>query len=150
MTRPAGLELRVGEPGDRLVAAASASAFAVANGADRRTAREIALCVSELVSNVERYAVGGTVTLRTVGEAGGTVEIVVADRGPGLVDFDRARRDGYSQGRMTLPGEPVGSGRSLGVGLGAVERMMDSVSVEVEPGHGTVVTARRRLGRRSR
>jgi hypothetical protein len=58
------------------------------------------------------------------------VEIVAADRGPGIGDPGAAIADGHS------------TAGTLGVGLGAVHRLSDAVTVFSEPGRGTVVTAR--------
>ncbi len=130
--------------GDRMACASLAMRFAENAGIERRAVKEIGVCVAELVSNVERYAEHGCLMVRIVDDDGTFLEIEVVDRGPGIADLGAARADGWSAGRMREPGEPV-SRRSLGVGLGAVGRLMDRVSFESYPGRGTRVLARKRL-----
>jgi len=95
-----------------------------------RTA-ETVLAVSELVTNMRKHAVEGSLllrVLRTPTTAG--VEVVVIDRGPGIADVEAAMRDGMST---------VGT---LGVGLGAVRRLADTFDIHSRPGVGTVQLAR--------
>jgi serine/threonine-protein kinase RsbT len=141
-------EIRVSsiEPGDRMACATLAIRFAERAGACRRAATEIGLCVAELVSNVEKYASRGALRVRLVDE-GRTLEVEVRDAGPGIFDVTVARQDGWSFGRHRHLGEPT-SRRSLGIGLGAVDRLMDEVMFESRPGFGTRVVARKRLHRR--
>jgi hypothetical protein len=59
------------------------------------------------------------------------VEVVAIDTGPGIADVAAALRDHHS------------TGGTLGLGLPAVRRMSDEMSVDTAPGVGTTVTARR-------
>lgn len=94
-------------------------------------AAEVGLAVTELGTNLAKHAVEGLVVVRSVrAVTQAAVEIVALDRGPGMADVDALRRDGES------------TTGTLGVGLGAVARLADAMSVLSEPGHGTVVTAR--------
>ncbi|WLQ40518.1 ATP-binding protein/SpoIIE family protein phosphatase [Streptomyces laculatispora] len=97
---------------------------------EQRTA-ELVLAVSELASNIVKHAVDGSLLLRTLRtrEVAG-VEVVVVDTGPGMADVPAALRDGTS------------STGTLGIGLGAVQRLADSFDIHSRPGQGTVQLAR--------
>ena len=115
---------------------------ALAISAARRMAREIgfgeseefliATAVSELSTNILRYAGSGQVTLRAVRAYGRTgIEVVAMDAGPGIADIGRAMEDHYS------------TGGTLGLGLPSVKRIMDVFCVEPRPVRGTICTARK-------
>jgi anti-sigma regulatory factor (Ser/Thr protein kinase) len=109
----------------------AAAALARRIGLDAQRAGQVALAVSELASNLSKHAVDGVLLLRvvrTVQQAG--IEVLAMDRGPGMVDVAHALRDGVS------------STGTLGIGLGAVVRLADSVDVESQSGRGTVLAAR--------
>lgn len=92
---------------------------------------EIGIAVTEIGTNLVKHATEGALVLRTVRAIDeGAIEVVAIDRGPGIVDLERAWRDGES------------SAGTLGVGLGAVARLSDSCAAFSEPGRGTVLTAR--------
>jgi anti-sigma regulatory factor (Ser/Thr protein kinase) len=106
---------------------------AVEQGLDRVAAEEVVLVVSELATNLVRYARGGELLVRALQPVG--VEVLSRDRGPGIADLEVAQRDGHS------------TGGGLGLGLGAVGRLMDSCEIESGP-DGTRVTARKLPSRR--
>lgn len=87
---------------------------------------------SELAHNQLAHARHGVVLVRVAerGEQRG-LEVVAADRGPGIADVARA-----------LEGRPSGRG-SLGVGLAAVLELADEVDIDVRLGEGTCVWARK-------
>ncbi len=93
---------------------------------------ELVNVASELAHNQLRHAARGTLLVRAVrrGEQLG-LEVVAADRGPGIADVARAL-----EGRPSRPG-------SLGVGLSAVFELADEVDVDVRLGEGTCVWARK-------
>lgn len=98
--------------------------------ADNRIA-EVSIVVTELATNLDRHAEQGTLVIRSIrGTTQAAVEVVAADRGPGIADLASAFEDGRS------------SAGTLGVGLGAVYRLSDAMTAFSEPGRGTVVTAR--------
>ena len=77
---------------------------------------EISVVASELASNVVRHAGGGEITASPVEGPGKTgIQIFAEDQGPGIVDVELALKDGYS------------TAGGLGVGLGAVNRLMDEL-----------------------
>jgi len=141
-------------PVDALLSSSESRRFAAALGFGRREQWEVGIVVQELATNALAYGDGGAVVLRATGEeADGErrrgIEIRVEDRGPGIPDLDSAVQDGFSQGR-SVSGDDFDPRRdSLGIGLGAVLRLMDTVAFENKPGGGLLVTAYKFLGRRA-
>ena len=126
---------------DRLATAAVARSFGLRVGLSAARSQELAVAVAELASNVARHARDGTLVLRRLETPRPMVEVVCRDRGPGIEDPVAARRDGFSGGKQLAPDASRREG--CGLGLGAVERMMDEVEIETELGVGTTVTARK-------
>jgi serine/threonine-protein kinase RsbT len=94
----------------------------------------IATAVSELTRNVVRYATDsrGEMRMRALTEGNRTgLEIVVADRGPGIANLDEAMQAGYT------------SGPGLGMGLPGTRRLMDEMQIDTALGRGTIVTVRK-------
>ncbi|PSM45351.1 serine/threonine protein kinase [Streptomyces dioscori] len=97
---------------------------------ERRTA-ELVLAVTELATNLTKHAVDGSLLLRVLrDDTTAGVEVVVVDTGPGMADVPAALQDGMS----TLG--------TLGIGLGAIDRLADSLHIHSRPGLGTVQLAR--------
>ncbi|HEV2635785.1 MAG TPA: ATP-binding SpoIIE family protein phosphatase [Actinocrinis sp.] len=117
---------------DELTAArGAAAALARRVGLSPQRSGEVSLAVSELASNLAKHAQDGSILLRVVRtdhHAG--VEVLSIDKGPGMVDVAESVRDGVS------------SAGTLGIGLGAVVRLADSVDVDSAPGRGTILAAR--------
>jgi serine/threonine-protein kinase RsbT len=96
-------------------------------------AEAIVLAVSELASNLVRYASGGEVLVAPCAQAAGAgIVIHSRDGGPGIADVELALRDGYS------------TGGGLGCGLPAVRRLMDDFTLTTSPA-GTSIEARKWL-----
>ena len=103
-------------------------------GFDESTACRIATAVSELARNIIKYADSGDIVLRPRdGVLKSGIEVIAQDRGPGIADVEMALRDSYT------------TGRSLGLGLPGVRRLMDEFDIDTEPGEGTRVTIRKWL-----
>ncbi|HEX5982613.1 MAG TPA: ATP-binding protein [Solirubrobacterales bacterium] len=101
--------------------------FAAAQGADERLVADVALAVSEAVTNVVKYAYEAGVpgSIELVGSAkGDLLEIWVRDRGTG---FGRGSEDG------------------LGLGLSIIARLCEDMKI-VQEGNGTEVRMRFALG----
>jgi anti-sigma regulatory factor (Ser/Thr protein kinase) len=94
-------------------------------------ADQLALAVTEAASNLHKHASEGSLWLgvNRDGEPPG-IDLVTIDAGPGLPDVAAALRDGHS------------TAGTLGIGLGAIQRLADSVDLYSVPGHGTALTAR--------
>lgn len=94
----------------------------------------IATAISEIARNMVIYADGGQVRMALASKNGRMgIEMVAADRGPGIPDIGQAMQDGFS------------TGRSLGLGLPGARRLMDEFEIISEVGQGTTVTMRKWL-----
>ncbi|RFU40064.1 transcriptional regulator [Actinomadura logoneensis] len=91
----------------------------------------VQLAVTEAATNLVKHAVRGEMLVR-VSRRGGdaAIEFVCFDRGPGIADVPGARLDGYS------------TSGTLGVGLGAIERIADASGLYSASEAGTVLFAR--------
>ncbi len=87
----------------------------------------IASSVSESCSNVVKYADRGELLI-SYNEIFEILEVTCTDEGPGIVNIDKYKRDGKTT-----------SSSSLGIGLGAIQRAMNSVVIESDIGFGTRV-----------
>jgi anti-sigma regulatory factor (Ser/Thr protein kinase) len=101
-------------------------------GFSEQDAGRAALVLSELATNLAKHARAGELLLgrlsTPLGEPAG-LEIIAVDRGPGIPDVALSSRDGYS------------TTGTLGHGLGAIDRIADSMEVYTRPS-GTVIAAR--------
>jgi anti-sigma regulatory factor (Ser/Thr protein kinase) len=110
----------------------AAKALAEKIGFDPTASEEIKLAVVELASNLVKYGRNGQLTLTPLADVERVgVEVVSADSGPGIPNINEAMTDGFS------------TSGSRGVGLGAVNRLMDVFEIESRPGAGTRVTCRK-------
>lgn len=103
-------------------------------GATELGVAQVRTILSELGTNIIKYAGRGTLRLERV-EAASAIDILIKaeDQGPGIADIDLAMQDAYS------------TGNSLGLGLPSVRRLADSFSLSSAPGQGTVVEVRKRI-----
>jgi serine/threonine-protein kinase RsbT len=91
----------------------------------------VVLTVSELATNLLRYACNGEICLSVVGGARGMgVEVESRDSGPGIADLNRSLADGTS------------TAGGLGSGLPAARRLMDTFAITSRP-EGTRIVARK-------
>ena len=92
----------------------------------------VSTAVSELGTNIYRYAQSGSITLRVLeNDEKKGIEVIAEDKGPGIADVEAAMGDNFS------------TSNSLGVGLPGVKRMMDEFTIETKPGTGTKITVRK-------
>ena len=102
---------------------------------------DIRTAVSEAVTNAIVHAYPdelGIITLRCRILKDNVLDIVIKDRGIGIVDVEKAKQPMFTTG---------GSDRS-GMGFTIMESFMTSLTITSEPGKGTTVHMRRRLQRR--
>jgi anti-sigma regulatory factor (Ser/Thr protein kinase) len=100
-------------------------------GFDENRAGKVDLIISELTSNLGKYADGGRVLAGMNGDVNGEYfEVISLDDGPGIADLPRVLSDGYS------------SAGSLGHGLGSIRRLSDHSDLYSLRGWGTIVSAR--------
>jgi anti-sigma regulatory factor (Ser/Thr protein kinase) len=88
---------------------------------------EVAIVASELSTNLVKHGGGGDLVLRTT--AAGSVQLIAIDSGPGTRDLAGLVRDGIS------------TTGTLGVGLGAVQRLASRVDLWSEPARGAIIVA---------
>ena len=120
------------EPSDAAQVVVGARRLAAQAGFTETIQFLIATAASELATNIVRYAGRGEVRLSIIENDGRTgFEVAAQDAGPGIADIDLALKEHYS------------SGRSLGLGLPSVKRIMDEFSITSLPGQGTIVVARK-------
>jgi serine/threonine-protein kinase RsbT len=110
-------------------AALQARRCALAAGMDATKVALLVTALSELTTNVLKYAGDGEVVIgvRDDGKHTG-ITLRVTDHGPGIADIAAAMRDHHS------------TGGTLGLGLPGVQRMMDEFDLQSTPGEGTSVT----------
>jgi anti-sigma regulatory factor (Ser/Thr protein kinase) len=92
---------------------------------------QLALAVTEAASNLHKHAEQGSLLLcvnRDGPQPG--IDLVTIDAGPGVRDVSAALRDGHS------------TAGTLGIGLGAIQRLADFADLYSRPGHGTSLVAR--------
>ncbi|MFH8347830.1 SpoIIE family protein phosphatase [Streptomyces sp. NPDC018045] len=90
---------------------------------------QAAVIASELGSNLAKHAVDGALYVQAL-PLGNGVEILAADRGPGMREFQRCLADGYT------------TTDTLGAGIGGVNRIATSFTVRTHEPGGTVACAR--------
>ena len=119
---------------DVVAAALQMTRHAVLRGASATERSLVATIVSELGSNIVKYARRGTLCVsRRERDCDVDVEILAEDDGPGIADVERAMRDHFS------------TGGTLGLGLPGVRRMVDRFELTSAPGEGTKVFVRKRV-----
>ena len=92
---------------------------------------QLALAVTEAASNLHKHAEQGSLLLcvnRDGPQPG--IDLVTINAGPGVRDVTAALRDGHS------------TAGTLGIGLGAIQRLADFADLYSRPGHGTSLVAR--------
>ncbi len=96
----------------------------------------VVLSVSELATNLVRYAQAGCIVVRPIASARGDgVEVESQDAGPGIA---HALAEGAADRNRS---------QGLGAGLAGVERLMDEFELQTAPS-GTTVICRKWLNRR--
>ena len=115
---------------DILAAREKGRALAAQLGFDFTNTVLVATVISELARNIVQYAQAGEISFaeHNHGDRRG-LQIVAVDRGPGIIDIDRALQDGYS------------TSGGLGLGLPGSRRVMDEFELESAPAEGTTVRA---------
>ncbi|AKT40421.1 ATP-binding protein [Chondromyces crocatus] len=137
---------------DRFACAAEGVRIARWAGLSDRAQQELAIAIAELVSNAVRHAGGGEIEVRAIRGVPPNpnpsiaspvdknprlgVEVIVRDSGPGIdPKLATATEESSSTPVPRLPGQ------GLGIGLGAVHRLMSSVVIRSAPGISTEVVA---------
>ena len=131
------LDFELYEPSDTAQVVYATRRLAAQLGFDESEQFLIATAVSELGTNIIRYANRGRITLGMIKEDCRIgIEVTAEDYGPGIVNIDEAMQEHFS------------SGNGLGLGLPSVRRIMDEFAIESKPGQGTRIVVRKWRGDR--
>ena len=100
-------------------------------GFDPKKIGDIDLVVSEMTSNLHKYAKGGEILAGLFEDADNTcIEIISIDSGPGMIDPAKMMVDGTS------------SSKTMGMGLGSIKRLSDVFDIYSLKDWGTIVLSR--------
>lgn len=94
--------------------------------------RRVSVAMYEGEINMVIHANGGVADVDVYCDR---IEIILADRGPGISDIDLAMQEGYS----TAPDNIRSLGFGAGMGLPNMKRYTDEMKIESEVGKGTTV-----------
>lgn len=104
-------------------------------GIPSKTIRRIAISTYELEINIIIHTYGGKLQVDVSPSA---IIIIASDKGPGIVDLDKAFQPGYS----TASQKARQMGFGAGMGLCNIKRYSDELNVETELGKGTKIEAK--------
>ncbi|MBF0101451.1 MAG: anti-sigma regulatory factor [Desulfobacterales bacterium] len=124
--------IEVCEPSDNAHVIYTARRLAVQAGFDEIKQVLIATAASELSTNILRYALKGTITIKIIQDRNrAAIELIALDKGPGIGNIDQAMQEHFS------------TGNGLGLGLSSVKRIMDEFTIQSKLNHGTHIVARK-------
>ncbi len=95
--------------------------------------RRVSVAMYEGEINMVIHANGGAADVNVFGDR---IEIILADRGPGIPNIELAMQEGYS----TAPDNIRSLGFGAGMGLPNMKRYTDDMTIESEVGKGTTIT----------
>ncbi|MBQ8943150.1 MAG: ATP-binding protein [Clostridia bacterium] len=95
--------------------------------------RRVSIAMYEGEINMVIHADGGVATVQVNDDC---IEIILADKGPGIADVEKAMQEGFS----TAPDEVRGLGFGAGMGLPNMKRYTDEMSLDSTVGVGTTIT----------
>jgi anti-sigma regulatory factor (Ser/Thr protein kinase) len=101
-------------------------------GFSAETIRRVSVAMYEGEINMVIHANGGVADVNVYGDK---IEIILADKGPGIPDVSLAMQEGYS----TAPDDIRSLGFGAGMGLPNMKKYTDSIDIETEVGVGTTV-----------
>lgn len=92
---------------------------------------QLDIIVAEMGSNLVKHASGGEILAGIVEDGGETAfELICIDSGPGIRDVKRMMTDGIS------------TTKTLGQGLGSIQRLSGKYEIYSQPGWGTIILSR--------
>ena len=95
--------------------------------------RRVSIAMYEGEINMVIHASGGDADVVVCEDC---IEIILADKGPGIPDVDKAMQEGYS----TAPDNIRSLGFGAGMGLPNMKRYTDDMKIETTIGVGTTIT----------
>jgi serine/threonine-protein kinase RsbT len=124
--REGGQVLRILSLSDAQIAVVATQELARKTGMKPSSTASLATAVSELATNILKYAQSGRIRIRPMHQYGRHgVEVIVEDHGPGISDLDAAMQDNFS------------TSGTLGLGLPGTKRLVDIFEITSESGKGT-------------
>lgn len=105
---------------------------------DADTIRRVSVAMYEGEINMVIHADGGAADVMVWDDG---VEVVLADRGPGIPDIELAMKEGYSTAKDNIRALGFGAG----MGLPNMKRYSDDLKIDTVLGEGTTVTMRFRV-----
>ena len=102
-------------------------------GFDSDTIRRVSVCMYEGEINMVIHAGGGEADVLVYEDR---IEIVLADKGPGIANIELAMQEGFS----TAPDNVRSLGFGAGMGLPNMKRYTDDMNIQSKPGEGTTIT----------
>ena len=123
--------------GDNFTSAGQASVQVKKNlrqlGIDPETIRRVSIAMYEGEINMVIHAKGGTADVIVSDEG---IEIILADKGPGIANIEQAMQEGFS----TAPDNIRSLGFGAGMGLPNMKRYTDEMQIDSVVGEGTTIT----------
>ena len=123
--------------GDNFVSAGQASVQTKKNlrrlGLPPEIIRQVSIALYEGEINMVIHAGGGEADINVYEDK---IEIILADKGPGIPDISLAMQEGYSTATENV--RTLGFG--AGMGLPNMKRYTDEMKIESEVGVGTTIT----------
>lgn len=133
------LVFRFDVDGDNFTSAGQASVQIKKNlrrlGLSPEIIRRVSIAMYEGEINMVIHAGGGNAEVRVTEEY---IEIILADKGPGIKNIEQAMQEGFSTASDTIRSLGFGAG----MGLPNMKRYTDSMNIETEVGVGTTITMR--------
>jgi len=102
-------------------------------GVSPEAVRKVAIAMYEGEINMVIHAEGGTIKVTITPTE---IEIVLADKGPGIADIEQAMQAGFS----TAPDNVRSLGFGAGMGLPNMKKYSDEMDIKTELRVGTTVT----------
>ena len=123
--------------GDNFTSAGQASVQVKKNlrqlGIDPETIRRVSIAMYEGEINMVIHAKGGEASVIVSDEC---IEIILADKGPGIANIEQAMQEGFS----TAPDNVRSLGFGAGMGLPNMKRYTDEMQIDSVVGEGTTIT----------
>ena len=123
--------------GDNFTSAGQASVQVKKNlrqlGIDPETIRRVSIAMYEGEINMVIHAKGGTADVIVSDDC---IEIILADKGPGIANIEQAMQEGFS----TAPDNVRSLGFGAGMGLPNMKRYTDDMQIDSVVGEGTTIT----------
>ncbi len=125
--------IRLWEAEDFHTAVIEAKIMSEKAGFDMTSQVLISTVVSELATNIIKYAETGEISIEILHNAFQIgIEITATDSGPGIPDIEKAVEDHFTTRK-----------NSLGLGLASLKRIMDEHSIKSEVNKGTTIVTRK-------